>query len=132
MKTQIEKIKEIGLELGSLREEINAKEEQFEKEMFEKKQRRDSLQETLFNELKACGVKSIKSDNGYTFLIASKKGVNITDQELAMKWAIKNKAMRPDLKVIESLLKESPKLPLGFEFVDKEYISIRKPKEETK
>lgn len=132
MQTQIEKIKEIGLELGSLREEINTKEEAFEKEMFEKKQRRDSLQEMLFNELKSCGIKSIKSDNGYTFLIASKKGVNITNQDLAMKWAIKVKAMRPDMKIIEGLLKASDELPKGFEFVEKEYISIRKPKEDTK
>lgn len=130
--TQIEKIKAIGEKLSIVRARIQEREETFENENAKDKAEREELQTSLFNELKASGVTSIKSDSGYTFLIASKKAFSITDQEKATKWAIKNKAMRADLKMIETLLKASKTIPEGFEVVEKEYISIRKPKEEAK
>ena len=57
--------------------------------------------------------------------------MNIADYALAEKWAVEHGVMKIDMKVCEARIKEmGNKLPAGFEWVESEYMSIRKPKSE--
>ena len=125
----LQEIKAIGDQLSAIRKEVASKEEAFELEIGSMKQLRDSLQAKLLELLSENGLKTIKVDSGDSYSLSTKKGVNITDQDKAIRWALDNYAFKPDMKLIETLLKSKTELPEGFEFVEKKFISVRKATE---
>jgi hypothetical protein len=128
----IEQIIKKGDELSELRNKINKLEEEIKLTVEPLKIKKDELQEELKMMLSQNNLKSIKSSNGDNYILATKKGVLITDDKKALKWCIEHNAISIDKTAIKSVLSTAKELPEGFEFSEQEYISVRKAKEDNK
>lgn len=128
----IQKIIAKGDELSELRASINKIEEEFENASKPLKERRDQLNEELMLMLKKEGLSSIKSKSGENYILASKKGYQISDEKLAFAWCIERGVVRIDKELLKKTLGGVSELPQGFEVVEKEYIRITSPKKDDK
>src|SRR5947209_8245026 len=96
MSKVIERIKDNAEQLASLRAEINAIEEAAKAKTDVLKARREELQEALIVDLKKEGLASIKTSAGESYILSTRKGINIVNDALALTWAIENRAISID------------------------------------
>jgi hypothetical protein len=114
--------------LYQVRKEIEKIETEAAEKTAKLKEERDALQVLLISDMNKIGLKSVKVANGDLFTKASRKGVDITNEIEAMKWAIEKRAVNINKAMVASLLKEEKEMPTGFQLVETEYISVKKDK----
>ncbi len=122
----IEKIIKKGDELSTLREEITKLEEESRSKLEPLKLQREAVQEELKLMLSENKLKSIKTSSGDNYTLAVAKGLSITDEKKALEWCVEHGAVSIDKLAIKSKLSKVTVLPAGFEFSEREYISVRK------
>lgn len=125
MSKAIERIKDNAEQLAAIRAEINAIEEATKLQTDALKAKREVLQVALIADLKKEGLASIKTSGGDSYILSKRKGVNIINDALAMQWAIDNRAISIDRRVVAARLAKAEELPQGFEMVETEFISVR-------
>ncbi len=128
MSAAIERIKANAEMLATIRHSIKTIEEESEKKLENLKLQRDELQLALLDELKKEGLSSIKTEDKDTYSIGSRKGISIKNEIGAMKWAMENRAVSIDKRLVAQMLKDVEHVPSCFEVVHSEFISIRSPK----
>jgi hypothetical protein len=121
----IERIKENAEELANIRAAINLLEEATKAQTDGLKAKRDEIQLSLIADLKKGGLASIKTNSGESYILSKRKGVNIVNDMLAMKWAIDNRAISIDRRIVATRLSKADEIPDGFELVETEFISVR-------
>jgi hypothetical protein len=125
MSKVIDRIKANAEQLADIRAEVNAIEAAAKVQVDALKVKRDELQAALIAELKKEGLASIKTRAGDSYILTKRKGVNIINEALAMQWAVDNQAVSIDRRLVASRLSKAEELPLGFEMVETEFISVR-------
>ena len=130
MSVIIDKIKAKAEELASVRKEIDAIEEAAKLSTEKLKARKEVLQMELLEQFKKHEIASIKSNDGSTYTRATRKGVEIVGETMALIWATVNHCVRIDTRLVAQTLKDAKEMPAGFEAKEVEYISVRKPKAE--
>lgn len=132
MSKAIERIKGKAEELADVRKLIHEIEDAAKVKLDELKAKRDQLQTELILGFNKEGLSSIKTADGDTYSKAVRKGVEVTDERLALKWAIEHRYVSINKTLVkqglENELKTGAKLPDGFEQKEVEYISVRSPK----
>jgi len=127
--TSLTKITSKAERLYEIRKLISDKEDALKLELEALKTERDVVQLELIADLNKTGLESIKVASGETYTKAIRKGISITNEVFALKWALEAKAVKIDTLVASQLLRNATELPEGIEAVSTEYISVRKPKE---
>lgn len=126
----IERIKEKAEQLASVRASINRVEEEHRLIVDALKTQRDTLQEDLLVALRKEDLASIKTSAGETYARVPKRSLNITNEIVALNWAIEHRAVSINKIFAMQELKNEKEMPAGFEIIESEYISVRKPKAE--
>lgn len=126
--TTIKDIQNKAEQLATIRASISSIEEDLKVKIVRLKTERDAMQIELIDILKENDLTSIKVSTGESYARAKRKSLNIIDLTSALEWATDNEAISVDKKMAEQMLKNVEKLPKGFEQIEKEYITIRKPK----
>jgi hypothetical protein len=121
----IERIKENAEQLAAIRAEIGDIEDAAKAKTDVLKAKREDLQMALIADLKKEGLASIKTSAGDSYLLSKRKGVNIVNDALAMEWAIENRAITIDRRMVATRLAKADEIPDGFELVETEFISVR-------
>lgn len=124
----IKRITETAEKLYTIRKEISVLEEANKVKIDVMKTQRDLLQETLLVELNRNGLASIKVSSGDNFSIGSRKSLEIKSEAHALKWAIEHEAVTVNKILITQKLKDVKEIPSFFEWVDTQFISVRKAK----
>lgn len=127
-KNIIQKITDKAERLHELRNAISVEEESLKEKLEPLKKERDELQDYLVEELKKNNLSGIKISSGENYTRAVRKGVEITNEVFALKWAKENNAFSINRVIAAQKLKDVEKMPVGFARVETEYISVRKPK----
>jgi len=117
-------IQELSTELLALKKEIKEVEERHALELDPKKIQLSALQSTFIDELTKLGLKSIKTDTA-NFALASRTGFRFTNEIEAMKWAVKNKAVSIDKRLMSQVLKDLKEMPKFIEKVEQNYLTIK-------
>jgi hypothetical protein len=125
MSKVIERIKENAEQLAAIRAEISEIENAAKAKTDVLKAKREDLQMALIADLKKEGLASIKTSAGDSYLLSKRKGVNIVNEALALTWAIENRAISIDRRMVATRLAKSDEIPDGFELVETEFISVR-------
>ena len=121
----IERIKNNAEQLADIRAQICAIEAATKVQTDALKAKREDLQMALIADLKKEGLASIKTDAGESYILSKRKGVNIVNDALALKWAIENRAITIDRRMVATRLAKVDEMPQGFELVETEFISVR-------
>ena len=121
----IERIKGNAEQLAAIRAQINEIEQAAKAQTDALKAKREELQLSLITDLKKEGLASIKTDAGESYILSKRKGVNIVNDALALTWAIENRAVSIDRRIVATKLAKTDELPDGFELVETEFISVR-------
>jgi hypothetical protein len=121
----IDRIKGNAEQLAAIRSEISEIEDGAKAKTDLLKAKREDLQMALIADLKKEGLASIKTSAGDSYLLSKRKGVNIVNDALAMEWAIQNRAIMIDRRMVATRLAKADEIPLGFEMVETEFISVR-------
>lgn len=129
MSNVIQKIKSKAEKLAELRASIHRLEEKQAQELDPLKVERDAVQQELLEELKKNELASIKTENGETYARSSRKSLEITNDIFALSWAKENHCFSVNKLVAMQRIAKLDKIPDGFNVVENEFISIRKPKE---
>ncbi len=124
----IKRITEKAERLAELRAAINTLEEDAKKRVEGLKQERDAIQQELIDSLKKEGLATIKTSAGESYTLAKRKGISIVNEIFALKWAMENRAVSINRILVAQKLKDAKEMPSGFEAIESEYISVRKPK----
>lgn len=128
MSKAIENIKNKAKYLTEIRAKISAIEDEAKKQTEELKLARDATQIELIEELKKEGLGSIKTDSGDSYTLAKRKGVAVVNEVFALNWAIINRCVAIDRRLVAQKLKDATEIPKGFDYQESEYISIRRAK----
>lgn len=132
MSKAIERIKAKAEELREVRDLIAEIEEAAKQKTDELKAKREQLQTELILGFNKEGLSSIKTDDGSTYAKSVRKGVEVTNENMAIDWAIDNRAVTINKVLVkqklEPLINKGKPLPDGFVYKEVEYISVRKPK----
>lgn len=128
MKPTIQDITNKAEKLYEVRDIISELEEESKKMIQKYKDQRDVLQTELIADMNDVGLASIKVKSGESYIKSIKKGIAVSNEALAFKWALQNKAVKPDLIVAAQIIKEMKSPPAGFKVVETEFISVRKGK----
>ena len=124
----IKRITDKAERLAEVRTAINALEEEVKLKVDALKKERDELQEELIASLKKESLTTIKTSAGESYTLAKRKGISIVNEIFALKWAMENRAVSINKILVAQKLKDAKEMPSGFEAVESEYISVRKPK----
>lgn len=124
----IDKIKSKAEELYQTRKDIDKVEEAYKLTVDPLKARRDQLQQELIELYNEVGITSIKTEAGETYAKAMRKGLMIKDDRKALTWAIENNCANINKIYAAQVIFKQEEIPAGFEVVQSEYISVRKPK----
>lgn len=127
-KNILQLIREKAEKLRELRDTINGIEERQKEETSALKGERDTVQAELLEMLQVNELASIKVSTGDTYSIGKRKGVRVTNEMVALKWAIENRAVSIDARAVAERLKTEKEMPAGFEPFETEFISVRKAK----
>lgn len=132
MQPTLKEITEKAERLYELRQLIAAKEAKVKEELDPLKAERDAMQTILVDDLKVVGLSSIKVASGETYTKATKKGIAVIDEIKALRWAIRENAVKIDSVAATRLLRNATVMPEGIAAVETNYISVRKPVQEAK
>lgn len=130
MSRVIDRIKSNAEQLAELRTTIAKTEEAHRLELESLKEKRDTLQNDLLTALRKEGLASIKTAAGESYARSTRRGVNIINPIAALAWAKEHGAIAIDRRIVATKLAKTDKIPAGFELVETEYISVRKPRAE--
>jgi ribosomal protein S11 len=119
---EIQKMKELGGKISELRAVIDGMTET----MKPLKDEKEALQNELMMMLRSNDLKSIKDSDGTNFILGSRKGVIVTDEKVALEYAVSIGATQIDKAKLKKWLKDAETLPEGFEESEQTFISIRK------
>lgn len=125
----LDEIKTKAEQLYQVRTKINELEDGIKEQTKTLKTERDELQAQLIDQMNKAELASIKVSSGESYAKATRKGVAVSNEASALKWAKENSAVSIDRRLVAQKLKDAKKLPAGFEAVESVYISVRKPKE---
>jgi hypothetical protein len=125
MSKVIERIKGNAEALAAIRAQINEIEEAAKAQTDVLKMQREDLQAALIADLKKEGLASIKTNAGESYILSKRRGVNITNEAVAINWAIDNRAISIDRRIVAAKLSKVEEMPEGFELVETEFISVR-------
>lgn len=115
-------------ELSKLRQEEASIKEKFEEMLKPLKEEKEKKQAELLEELHEVGLSSVKVESGESYSIKKGKSLTITSEVMAFKWAIENRAVSINKLIVKQKLKDIDEVPKGFEYEEKEFISISKSK----
>lgn len=134
MSKPIERIKENATKLMVIRRTIQELKEKQAQELEHWEKLKDEVQTSLLLQFEKEGITSIKSDDGSTCSKAIRKGIEVTSDIHAFKWAYENRAVSINKILVkqklEPVVKAGGKLPDGFDYKEVAYISVRSPKKE--
>lgn len=130
MSKSIDRIKAKAEQLRQVRQKIDVVKESTAAALKPLEDEREILQQELIGEFDKEGLSSIKTDDGATYAKAKREGVTITNEAYALGWAIENRAISINSRLVAQKLKDAKEIPAGFERVEVEYISVRSPKKE--
>lgn len=122
---EIAQLQEKAERLALLRTRIKEIEEQAKPYEAE----RDALQEELLADMAKEQVASLRVAGGDMYTRAVRKGIAITNEVFARKWALENNAFSIDRVQVAQRFAKAEELPEGFERTETAYISIRKGKD---
>lgn len=122
-KNALNAITTVAQELYDLETRISKFEEAFKP----LKEQRDELRGELLSALKQSHLKSVKVESGEMFVRLQKINYEIVDEDKANAWAKKNNCLRIDKIAANQLLHKAIETPDGFDRVQKEYLSVKKP-----
>lgn len=127
---EIKTLQQKAQRLHDLRSTIALREEELKQLLTPLKTARDELQEELLADMRENEVATLKVDSGESYVRAVRKGIQVTLEAHARKWAIENGAVQIDRRLVAQALKDATELPDGFERVETPYISIRSSKKD--
>lgn len=113
-----QKLFEVQQTLKSLKETYDNAKAPYEAE-------REELQAQILESMRQVGVKTLKTDKGFSVVRASRRGFEIISEPHALKWAIENMAVSINRTLMGQKLKEAETLPECFKAVENEYVSIK-------
>ena len=125
MSKVIERIKGNAERLAAIRAQINEIEAAVKLQTDALKAEKEDIQSSLIADLKKEGLASIKTNNGESYILSKRKGVNIVNEAVAINWAIDNRAISIDRRIVAAKLAKLDVMPDGFELVETEFISVR-------
>lgn len=126
----IKRITNTAERLYAIRKEIAAVEEESKSKLDVMKTQRDMLQETLLVELNRNGLASIKVSSGDNFSKGSRKSLEIRSEAHALAWAVEHHAVTVNKILVTQKLKDEREIPPCFEWIETEFISVRKAKQD--
>lgn len=116
--------------LAQLRDIIKNREGELKKELEPIKNERDALQEELLEDMHDEKVASLRVENGDMYTRAVRRGIQVTNEISARKWAKEHEAYSIDRRVVAQMLGKEEKLPKGFDYIETPYIKVTKNKHE--
>lgn len=126
--TNIQDIIKLGDKLSEVRKQIQKFDEDYALTVDPLKEEKTKIEEELKLVLSTNNIKSIKDSAGTSYILAERKGVQVTDDKLALNWCVENNAISIDKNAVKNILKDVKELPTGFEFSTQNYISVRNAK----
>ncbi len=115
-------------ELSKLRQEEAKIKEKFEEMLKPLKEEKEKKQAELIQELHEIGLSSVKVESGESYAIKKGKSLIVTSEAMALKWAIDNRAVSINKTIVKQKLKDTDEVPKGFNYEEREFISISKPR----
>lgn len=112
--------------LYEVRKLIEAKEAICKQETEALKVEREILQRKLIDGLNKQELSSVKLKSGDRVAKGVRRGVEVVNESLAIKWAIEARAVSVNKLIAAQKLREVDEMPAGFRLVESEYISINK------
>jgi len=88
----------------------------------------DTLNAALLDGFRSLGVNNVSLDTGEKYTRMVKRGLEITNEALALGWAIENHTISIDSRLTAQKLKEAQEAPKGFKFIEREEVRVTKPK----
>lgn len=124
----IEKIHKFADELREIRDRIEFLKDSTKTELDELAIRKEKVEGEILAGMVLVGVKSIKASNGDSITVTPVRGVDITNEAFALKWAIDNKAVSINKLLVKQILSEAKEIPSGFSLVERDSIRVTKAK----
>lgn len=119
--------------LAEVRGKLREREEQYKADTDAWFAEERQLKEQLLADLKTIGLKSIKTTSGESYVISTTHAYEARNPLELERWATEQRLVRVDRELIKSKLRtldRAGQLPEFITVIDKETISIRKPKAE--
>lgn len=123
---QIKEMQKKAERLARLRSKVDDLKKKFTDKLSPLEEQRDALQMELLEDMSREQVASLRIENGDMYTRATRKGITITNEVFARKWALENNAFSIDRKQVAGILGKKDELPPGFEKTETAYITIRK------
>lgn len=114
-KNIVQKIQSKAQELYEIRKKIVEIEEQHKQDLKGLKIQRDLLQSELIDQMTDTGLKSLKVESGDTFSVGTRKGIAVTSEPHALKWAMDNRCVSINKTLLAQKLKEVEEMPSFFQ-----------------
>lgn len=124
----IQEIEKKADRIHTLRKLLAEKAEIYRKEIESLELELEVTENQIIKDLKKTGIESTRLTSGDLVTIIHRSGVNITNEPIAFQWAIDNKAVSINKRIVGQIMKEMKDIPAGFEAVDSEYVLVTKPK----
>jgi hypothetical protein len=120
-----EQIRETAERLSAARREVDAADRRLRKATAE----RDKVQGELLDLMRSVDLYRTRTEGGEIIERRVSRRLEILDRSRALPWAIQNGAVTINMTAVNKIVRDNPpEIPHGSQFVDEEYISIRKPK----
>ncbi len=118
-------------QLADLLFENKAAQDKFQEILKPLKEAEDDLRAAMLKQLQANRLDSFRSEtSGFTYTRAYRASLEVTDEEKALKWAVKNNCAKVNTTEANKLLRGAGALPEGFQQSETCYLTINKPKSE--
>lgn len=124
----IQRLTETAEKLYQCRKSIENYEYQAKTVLDMLKAERDALQADLIAKLTENELSTIKVSSGDSFTKAIRRGINVTNEITALKWAMDKGAVNINKILVAQKLKDAKEIPSGFEITETPYISVRHAK----
>ncbi len=118
------KIKEMAEEYKRLKIQIEKVDEEHKLLTESSRIELEKLKEKLTESFTKTGLPSIRTSDDYLVSYGKRKGVAVTNELTAFKWAVENKAVKIDSRLAGQIIKEMKEIPKGFELVETGYILV--------
>lgn len=87
---------------------------------------KDEIRDKLLASLQVQHVKSLKLENGATFVVTERQSLKVKDMQKALVWAQDKNVMKLDTGAILKIVRREIKLPSFFKIEKTEYLTIKK------
>lgn len=89
----------------------------------------EALREEMLKELKKMRMTSYKDEVGFSFSRVFRTGVEVVDNQEAMKWASENGCLKIDTTKAQQKMRGAGATPPGFAYKETETLRVSKPTE---